>query len=567
MSLTEINRCLENNKQVESRTDFPTDFRQMLSIANRSFGEQTAVNFFEQAEGVTLTFKELSAKVNQLADGLNQIGVSKGCHVAVMMTNRVEFPITWLAIAVLGAVMVPINVRYTSHELDYVIDDSDSDYIITEEALLPVFESMNEMPPQLTGNHIVVVDRAFVAHEINNTVVSNKDAQYSNSSYLGWTNIIQKGKSNYSPDWTISGDDLLNIQYTSGTTGFPKGCMQSQKYWILLGCSVDALLSYTIKNILTDHSFFYMDPQWQLVMALFNGARLNVAAKLSSSQFVSRVKKFDIDMAWFPRPLLSEPASPDDRKLPLKKLFIGGASAESINQLQTRFGINVSNAYGMTEIGPGLYVPDEITDPDILGTCGIMSPYRECKVMLENGKQAVANEAGELWVRGAGIFSGYYNNPEANADAFVNGWFRTGDKFIRTEKGYFKIVGRFKDMIRRSSENISALEVEHVLSQHPAIRQAAVIAVADDYRGEEVKAFILLRDSELKIDLQPDQIVEYCKTRLAEFKIPRYIDYVKELPLTPTQKVAKHILKERHQDFVVSSWDRTNQKVANEFIN
>jgi len=300
-----------------------------------------------------------------------------------------------------------------------------------------------------------------------------------------------------------------------------------------------------------------MDPQWQLVMALHCGARLNVAGRLSASQFIHRVKTYDIDMAWIPRPLLSQKSSPDDINLPLKKLFIGGASAENIAQLQQRFGIKVSNAYGMTEIGPGLIVPEEISDAEVLGTCGLIAPFRQCKVVLENGEQAAANVPGELWIKGDGIFKGYYNKPEANKESFVDGWFRTGDKFIQTENGYFKIIGRFKDMIRRSSENISAMEVEYVLSQHPKIEQAAVVAVPDEYRGEEIKAFVLLREPTKAF--APEQIIDHCQTRLAAFKIPRYIEFVSDFPYTPSKKIAKHKLLETNKDLTANSWDKTKR--------
>lgn len=536
---TEMQAYIAKKHEVETRLDFPENFRELLDNASAKYSDKIAVNFFEQTTetgvGLQLTFSELHDKVYRLAQGLNLKGVTKGSHVAVMMSNRIEFPITWLAIGVLGAVMVPVNTSYTGSELDYLINDSDSEFIVIEQQYLPVLDDMRAMPPNINTNNIIVVD-------------------YQGHQFEQWHAVCALGEADFRPDWSVNADDLLNIQYTSGTTGFPKGCMQTQKYWILLGCVVDAMSPCPITNILTDHSFYYMDPQWQLVMSLHCGARLNVAGRLSASKFIGRIKRYDIDFAWIPRPLIGQVASPDDRNLPLKKLFIGGASAESIVQLQERFGIKVSNAYGMTEIGPGLMVPDQISDPDILGTCGLIAPFRECKIVLENGNDATRLQPGELWIRGDGIFNGYYNKPEANADAFVDGWFRTGDKFIQTEKGYFKIIGRFKDMIRRSSENISALEIEYVLSQHPLIEQAAVVAVPDDYRGEEVKAYVLL--NELNNNLTPQQIIDYCQTRLAAFKVPRYLEFVHDFPYTATKKVAKHVLISTGVDLTKNSWDR-----------
>jgi len=534
---TEVQAYYEKKSQVEAML-FPSDFRELLGNASTKYADKTALNFFEQGNGKQFTFSQLNDHVNQLAHGLTLNGVKKGCHVAVMMTNRIEFPVTWLALAILGAVMVPVNTTYTGKELDYIINDSDSEFIIAENKFLPIINDMQSLPEHISNDQIIVVD-------------------YQGGGFKNWQSISISGKANFIPDWDIQSNDLLNIQYTSGTTGFPKGCMQTQNYWILLGCVVDTMLDYSLENILTDHSFFYMDPQWQLVMALHCGARLNVAGRLSASKFIDRIKTYDIDMAWIPRPLLSQASSPDDIHLPLKKLFIGGASAENIAQLQKRFGIKVSNAYGMTEIGPGLIVPEEISDPDVLGTCGLIAPFRQCKVVLENGDETDVNVPGELWIKGQGIFEGYYNKPEANKESFVDGWFRTGDKFIQTEKGYFKIIGRFKDMIRRSSENISAMEVEYVLSQHPQIEQAAVVAVPDDYRGEEVKAYVLLRTSENS--LTAEQIIDYCQTRLAAFKIPRYLEFVSDFPYTPTKKVAKHKLIATCEDLTKNSWDRNKQ--------
>lgn len=543
MSLeSELQEYFSKKLHVETNVDFPANFRELLTFANKNYGDKAAINFFEQAsvkgQGVQLTFAELHDSVYRLAHGLTLNGVKKDSHVAVMMTNRIEFPITWLALAVLGAVMVPVNTSYTGEELDYIINDSDCEYIITESDFLTVINDMQLMPKHITSSHIIVASSLGDDQE---------------NAFLLWHEVSASGVADFIPDWPLHSTDLLNIQYTSGTTGFPKGCMQTQKYWILLGCVVDSMMDHSINNILTDHSFFYMDPQWQLVMALHCGARLNVAGRLSASKFIERIKTYDIEMAWIPRPLLSQAASPEDGNLPLKKLFIGGASAENIVNLQQRFGIKVSNAYGMTEIGPGLIVPEEISDVDVLGTCGLMAPFRQCKVVLENGEEANRNEAGELWIKGDGIFNGYYNKPEANAESFVDGWFRTGDKFVQTEKGYFKIIGRFKDMIRRSSENISAMEVEHVLSLHPLIEQAAVVPVPDDYRGEEVKAYILFRNKDKSVS--PEQVIDHCQTRLAAFKIPRYVEFVDDFPYTPSKKIAKHKLVANNNNTTQNCWD------------
>ena len=526
---------------IEKDVKFPSSFRELLERATANYGNQLAVNFFEQGSGERRSFKELAAEAWALADGLHQKGIRHDVHVAVMLTNRVEFPVTWLALSVLGAVMIPLNTAYTGAELDYTLNDSDAEFLVLEDIFLDRLQSMRKRPTTLSDEKVIVVGTTPSAHS-------------------NWHTVQGQGSPTFRPGYGLSSHDLLNIQYTSGTTGFPKGCMQSQRYWILLGGVVSELIDPPVTNILTDHSYFYMDPLWQLVCALHSGATVHVAARLSVKQFLNRIQSLGIDMAWVPKPLINQPADPEEKNTNLKKLFIGGANSESLKRLEERFGLRVTDAYGMTEIGQGLAVPSEITDPEILGTCGLPAPFRECRVVDEHGNDVKPGEAGELWVKGDGVFAGYYNKPNANAESFVDGWFRTGDKFIQTKHGYFKIIGRFKDMIRRSSENVSALEVEQALILHPSIRQAAVVAVPDKYRGEEIKAYVLLAEGESHETVTPAEIIAHCETCLAAFKVPRYLEYATKFPYTPTMKVAKQTLIEQNKDLRIGSWDRLSDQ-------
>ena len=209
----------------------------------------------------------------------------------------------------------------------------------------------------------------------------------------------------------------------------------------------------------------------------------------------------------------------------------------------------------MTEIGTALILPDDPGDPDADGTVGVPAPFRECRIVRPDGARCNPGEAGELWVRGDGILSGYYNNPAATSEAFEGDWFRTGDLFVQTEKGYYRIVGRLKDMIRRSSENISALEVEQALTMVDGVRQVAVVAVPDDYRGEEVKAYLLLEPGESPASVPPHRVLEQARARLAEYKLPRFIEYVTDFPYTPSQKVAKATLTAQKDDLREGAWD------------
>jgi carnitine-CoA ligase len=532
----------ELKRSIEQSSDFPKTFSELIDTAADRYQDKLALNFFQQGDGRRVSFVELRNQVYQLADGLQQQGVNKGTHVAVMLSNRVEFPITWLALATLGAVMVPVNVQSTSTELDYLLNDADSEYLIIEEDLMPSLVAMKQRSACLTPERVILVT----------------DEGSNDASNVCWLNVLQQGRAEFRPADIGCGDDLLNIQYTSGTTGFPKGCMQTQRYWLLLG-GVVAKMSPGVKSILSDAPFFYMDPQWMLVMGLFNGAAVHFSARMSASRFLDWVRTYQIEMAYFPNPLLGTPAQDSDADNPLKQVLGYAMSAQVTRLVERRFDVTARDAYGMTEIGPGLAVPLNIDDDAALDTCGLPTPFREVKVVDELGVEVAPGVAGELWVRGDGVISGYYNKAEANANSFVGDWFRTGDIFIRSEQGYYSIVGRVKDMIRRSSENISALEVEMALYGLPGVEAVAVIPVADDYRGEEVKACVLLAGGYTADKLPPAEVIAHCRKHLASFKVPRYLQYVETLPFTPSGKVAKHKLTQKKPISLEGCWDENKQ--------
>jgi crotonobetaine/carnitine-CoA ligase len=373
--------------------------------------------------------------------------------------------------------------------------------------------------------------------------------------YTAFSALVNEGNPHFVPPERIESHDLLNIQYTSGTTGFPKGCMQHQRYWIVLGATVSQMAP-DVSSLLTDHPYFYMDPQWQLVWCLYGGVTDHVAARMSSTRFWDRIRKHNIEWAWFPTPILKLSPGDSDKEHTIKRFHVGAISEGATRRAEARFGVSVRGGYGMTEIGAGTLVPEQVRDDEILGTVGLRAPFRELKIVDEHGDEVAPGEAGELVVRGDGVFLGYYNKPDANKNSFYDDWFRTGDMFVRTENAYYKIVGRFKDMIRRSSENISAMEVEHVVCEIDEIEAAAVVPVPDDYRGEEVKVYVKLIAGIDRSQCTPEIIIEHCHLRLADFKEPRFVAYSESFPYTPSDKIAKHALIADVADLRLDSYDR-----------
>jgi crotonobetaine/carnitine-CoA ligase len=216
-----------------------------------------------------------------------------------------------------------------------------------------------------------------------------------------------------------------------------------------------------------------------------------------------------------------------------------------------------------------MFMPIEATDMVGSGSCGVPVPFRECRIVDAQDQPVVTGQVGELCVRGPGIMLGYYNNPEATRTALRGGWFHTGDLFRQDDRGYFYIVGRQKDMIRRSSENIAAREVEAVLNSIPAVLESAAVPVPDEVRGEEVKAYVVLRDVGRGHDEALEEIIKGCQVQLARFKVPRYFSFRTDLPKTASLKVAKQSLlasaldgAERTYDRVAGCWLGTGAEKA-----
>jgi crotonobetaine/carnitine-CoA ligase len=523
----------ERRRRIEDEA-LPGNLGALLDETAEAAPNGTAWLFFDSDE--TITYGALRAQVNRLANGLRAAGVTKGKHVGVMLPNIAAFPVTWLAIARIGAVMIPVNVRYTGRELHYVLDDGEADFLIIHEALLPVLREVAGRLPRLGPGRVIVVGTPPLGQ-------------------LSWA-TLQEGQSETYDGETPGRDDLLNIQYTSGTTGFPKGCMLTQRYWLTIG-KVNARRDGRVyRRILAATPFFYMDPQWLLLMSFYQRGTLYVAARQSASRFMDWVRRYRINFTLFPALVFKQPPSAEDPENEIVRVNTYGLRREDHADVERRFDFVVREAFGMTEIGSGMFMPIEATDMVGSGSCGIAAPFRECRVADMEGNTLPQGEMGELLVRGPGMLRGYYRKPDATKAAFHGDWFRTGDLFRQDERGYFYIVGRVKDMIRRAGENIAAREVESVLCQLPEIAEAAAVPVPDETRGEEVKAYVVLQPGVTARDLPPERIVVHCTENLASFKVPRYLEYRDALPKTPSEKIAKHVLKAETPDLRHGSWDR-----------
>lgn len=435
--------------------------------------------------------------------------------------------------------MVPVNVNYRAHDLEYILGDSEASAIVIDAEFLPVLEQVR---PRLTFmKHVIVVGQASKA--FHNYAELLQDA-------AGDFAIVDVGQ-----------NDLLNIQYTSGTTGFPKGCMLTHRYWLVMGRTASEFCRFLPMDVdLTAQPFYYMDPQWNLVLCLMQGIPLVVMHRFSPSKFWQTVRDNGVTFFYIigtmPFYLLKQDPDPAlEQGHKLRLVICSGIVPQFHAMFEKRWNVPWREAFGMTETGGDLMVPVEDTASVGSGAMGKPFSTKEARVVDTEMVEVPEGEVGELVVRGEPMMLGYWKNPEATAAAMAGGWMHTGDLAYKDSKGYFHWAGRLKDMVRRSGENISSVEVEGVLMEHPQIKLAAVVAVPDALRGEEVKAYIVLQPGVARRDCTPEGILDWASGKLAYFKLPRFIEYVDDLPRTPSEKIAKHVLIKAKKDLRQSSYD------------
>lgn len=496
---------------------------QLVSTRARTHGSKVAINVFERGEHAT--YSEMDQSSNKYAHALRAFGVCKGDRIGVMLPNRIEFPILWFSMAKLGAVMVPINMRYTPREIGYVLSDTQANFAFVDEAAWSAFSAMDPWPRDLARDRVVFIGEA--PKGIDTTLDG-----------------LLKGVDDSLVEDDIRPDDLLNIQYTSGTTGFPKGCMLTHDCWGVSSYQGVCWDEQRYQRYLSAQPFFYGDAQGHLLRSYRQGGTLYLAPQLSSTRFTGWVKQHCIEWCQFPEVIARQAeAADEDGATSLKQTLNWGWSPETVRQFRKRFRVRTQDAYGMTEIGFGTLMTNRFDDLSESGSVGMRAPFRALRLMNEDGRPTPIGDVGELWVSGRGILKGYWNNPDANAALFEGKWFKTGDLLRSDELGFHWLVGRKKDIIRRSGENIAAREVEAIIREIPEIVDVAAVPVCDLQRGEEIKIFVELRGGGTAEDLLVQRILEHARVHLAAFKIPRYIAFVRTLPRTnSSNKVLKREL-------------------------
>ncbi len=534
----------ENWQDLKCRVEaepLPRSVYQHFENTASAYPDKEAWHFIDTE--TSRTWSQVLELVDRAAAALHLLGAREGDHVAIMATNIEEFPTLWLALARIGAAMVPVNARYSPIEVDYALTTSDAKFFLIEDELCSVLEKLV---------HKAIPNERLI-------IIGGKGP----SGYTRWRSLVGAATGVISPVATPDPERVLNLQYTSGTTGFAKACMLPHSYWLICALTHHQIAATDLARMYANTSFYYMINQRMLVQAMFSGDCLVFPKTPTTSCFINHLVDYNLDYCTPLLGLMKQSERDKDRAhhVRISMSGLGDMSRGEQGAFHRRFHFPVQNIYGMTEYGVATYVPaHQIIELEDTGTIGFPAPFREVRIFDENGIPVASGEHGEICVRGTGMLKGYYGNKQATRDAFRGKYFRTGDIGWQDERGLFFLVGRSKDMVRRASENVPCVEVETALRLMPEIVEAAVIPVPDPVTEEEVKAYVQLKPGLTPENVPPEVIFAHCETRLAPFKMPRYLEYRLAFELTETFRVQKKKLKSESDDLISGSFDRKAKK-------
>lgn len=514
------------------REPMPNDLAMLLDQAAERWPDRIALLFVDTDD--RLSFAEFRAETLRAAAALATLGVAKGSHVAVMSHNCPQVPILWFALARIGAVQIPVNSRYTPRELAFAMETGDAEFLLIHRDLLPIYDGLEggKLPPERVR------------------VIAGADRPDA------WETLLAGADPARAPRPRLYPEDPATIQFTSGTTGFPKGCVLTHRYWVTVAQVKKAMVEFDLKRALFNQNFFYLDGPILLLLAIHKGATLVMVWKPSATRFVEWARRYAIQYLYFFEPLYKQPERPEDADTALELVHIYGFNKSNHADLERRFRMKAREAFGMTECGAAFVMPIETDHWVGSGSIGLPVAFREAMIADERGDPVPVGEPGELYVRGPGMMLGYYKNPEATAASFHKGWLKTGDLARKDANGFYYIVGRKKEMIRRNAENIAVREVEEVIRGIPAIEEVAVVPVPDPVVGEEVKAYVKLKPGADPAEAGPEAILAFCRERLAPFKLPRFIAFRDSFPMTDSSRVEKKKLLAEDPDLRRGCYDR-----------
>ncbi|MDQ2787937.1 MAG: long-chain fatty acid--CoA ligase [Chloroflexota bacterium] len=489
-------------------------------------GSKSAIIF----QGNAISYAALDTAIEQAANGLAARGIGHGDRVAIMLPNLPQFVIAYYAVQRVGGAVVPINVLYKAEEIAYVLNDSEAAALFIYEGFYP--SAAEALPNVPSVRHVIFL--------------GTSDAPNGTTPWSALTD----GTAPERAPVAIAPDDLATICYTSGTTGRSKGAMLSHRNFLANceQCERVSRLKYGEEDrvLLVVPLFHIYGINVAMNAGLRVGATIVLIPRFDATMVLEQIQKHrctvflgapPMYIAWVNHPNLT------DYDLSSVRVAVSGAAALPVSVLEDfreRTGVEIFEGYGLTEAAPTSHynAADPVNKP---GTVGPVIPGVEARLVDDDDNDVPPGAEGEILLRGENIFSGYWRMPEATAEALRGGWFHTGDIATMDEDGYYTIVDRKKDMINAGGLKIWPREVEEVLYRHPAVQEAAVVALPDPYAGERPMAFVALKNGQTAT---ADDLIAYCRAHLATFKAPRHIEFRPELPKLPTGKILRRVLRD-----------------------
>lgn len=542
-------------EKVPHSIDYPSlSLYQLFQKSAQTYKQQPAVHFM----GRELNYGELAAEVESMACALADLGVKKGDRVAIHLPNSTQFPIAFFAALAVGAIVVPCNPLYVAREMEYQLKDSGAETIIT---MTRFYNMIKEIQPKTNLKNIIVTNiKDYFPGFLSFLYTVAKEKKEGDRVELAkedysFTDLTKKFAGKTPPAVEVLPTDRAVFLYTGGTTGVSKGAVLQHRN-LVANC-------FQVKSWCTDYEdgkevilgvlpFFHSYGLTTILnLGLLNGAKLVLLPRFVLADALKTIDKQKPTLfPGVPTIYVAINNAPDLNKYDIKsiKVCISGAAplpVEVQQQFEKNTGGKLVEGYGLSETSPVTHA-NPVYGERRPGSIGLPMPDTDFKVVdVETGeKEMPIGEIGELCLRGPQVMEGYLNMPEENAQSLRDGWFYTGDIAKVDEDGYTYIVDRKKDMVIAGGFNIYPRDIEEVLYTHPKIMEAAVAGINDAYRGETLKAYVVLKEGETMTE---EEVKEYCKANLAAYKVPKLCEFRAELPKTMIGKVLRRTLREEEE--------------------
>jgi len=524
---------------------------ELLGIPANAYPDKAALNFY----GTEMTFWELRQQCLRFATALGELGIQKGDRVAIHLPNCPQYPIAYYAALSLGAIVVNLNPMYTPEELKLMITTTSATTLITFDMVLANIRSVCK---DVQIPRVIVTK---VTDYIKGLGVSTAASLDLDKSWHHFSTLIDNHPSPKRPRVQINPEDPALIQFTGGTTGIPKGAVLTHGNVIagtlqcaLWGNPTINLTPVERRNVIAVLPYFHVYGNIVVMnWAMFNAATQIQIPRFNIDEMMNLLANFK-EITFFPtvptliNALVNHPKAKElDLAKRLKMLNSGAAPipVELIEQIKD-MGIFFSEGYGLSE-STSLGISNPVLGLKKVGSIGIPFPDNDVRLVdIETGEKDVPQgQPGEIIMKGPLIMQGYWNNPKETAGQLKNGWLYTGDIAIQDEDGYFFIVDRKKDMIIAGGFNIYPREIDEVLFQHPKVQEAISIGVSDPYRGETVKAYVILKPGQTAT---AEELINFCKEKLAAYKVPKLIEFRESLPKSAVGKVLRKVLRAEEEE-------------------